>query len=359
MCGIVGYIGTETATPILISGLKRLEYRGYDSAGVTIQENGHLETRKSVGKISELEKVIAKEGQPAGFVGIAHTRWATHGPPNQTNAHPHIDCTGTISLVHNGIIENYATLRKKLEALGHTFRTETDTETVAHLIEEAFEGNLEEAVRAALRQIEGTYGLAIMSSRDQGKIVVARKGSPLLIGVGRDGEYFVASDVSAVLAHTREVIYLDDGEMAVLTEGGYVMTAVTGGEELTKEIVTRYGAQASSSRCCCRWWRSPCLGVWKCCRVGRWRRSPRCSADPRHSSRSSTAPSLGSIATRSRLHSRRTLRLRIRLSPSPSPRRPKASARRGAASICVSHCCWCGSRVPCCWLHGSSSVTSR
>src|SRR5688500_16668292 len=235
MCGIVGYIGSERATPILINGLKRLEYRGYDSAGITIQENGSLTTRKAPGKIVELEKVIASEGASAGQVGIAHTRWATHGPPNKTNAHPHVDCSGTISLVHNGIIENYAVLRKKLEALGHKFTTDTDTETVAHLIEEAFEGNLEEAVRAALMQIEGTYGLAIMSSRDPRKNVVARKGSTLLLGVGQNGDYFVASDVSAVLSHTREVIYLDDGEMAVLTDDGYQLSSVEG-EAVTKEI---------------------------------------------------------------------------------------------------------------------------
>ncbi|HEX6588377.1 MAG TPA: glutamine--fructose-6-phosphate transaminase (isomerizing) [Longimicrobiales bacterium] len=235
MCGIVGYIGSEKAAPILISGLKRLEYRGYDSAGITIQENGSIHTRKAPGKIVELEKVITAEGLPTGEVGIAHTRWATHGPPNRTNAHPHVDCSGTISLVHNGIIENYAVLRKKLEALGHKFTTDTDTETVAHLIEEAFEGNLEQAVRAALMQIEGTYGLAIMSSRDPRKIVVARKGSPLLIGVGKNNDYFVASDVSAVLSHTREVIYLDDGEMAVLTDDGYQLSSVAG-EAVTKEI---------------------------------------------------------------------------------------------------------------------------
>ncbi|HUF12030.1 MAG TPA: glutamine--fructose-6-phosphate transaminase (isomerizing) [Longimicrobiales bacterium] len=236
MCGIVGYIGTETATPILISGLKRLEYRGYDSAGITVQENGRLETRKAPGKITELEKVIVTQGEPTGHVGIAHTRWATHGQPNRINAHPHEDCSGTISLVHNGIIENAGVLRRKLEALGHQFSTETDTEAVVHLIEEAYEDSLEEAVRAALRQVEGTYGLAIVSSRDPEKIVVARKGSPLLIGVGGKGEFFVASDVSAVLAHTREVIYLDDGEMAVLTDDGYSLSSLLGGEQLTKEI---------------------------------------------------------------------------------------------------------------------------
>jgi len=236
MCGIVGYVGEQEAAPILISGLKRLEYRGYDSAGISVQENGRIVTRKSPGKITELERVVGQEGQPHGTVGIAHTRWATHGPPTQNNAHPHIDCTGEISLVHNGIIENYGVLRKKLEALGHEFRTDTDTESVVHLIEEAYDESLPEAVRAALRQVEGTYGIVVVSSREPGTLVVARKGSPLLIGVGKEGEYFVASDVSAVLAYTREVIYLDDGEMAVIRADGYHLSTIKGGDEVTKEI---------------------------------------------------------------------------------------------------------------------------
>lgn len=235
MCGIVGYIGERTAVPLLVQGLKRLEYRGYDSAGITVQVNGHLETRKAVGKISELEKTLGNGHQPVGTIGIAHTRWATHGAPNETNAHPHTDCKGEIAVVHNGIIENAGTLRQKLTALGHKFRSETDTEIVAHLIEEAFKGSLEEAVRAALWQVEGAYGLAIMSSRDPGKIVVARHGSPLLLGIGQSGEYYVASDVAAILAETNQVVYLDDGEMAVLSRDGYQTMEVKGGP-VTKEV---------------------------------------------------------------------------------------------------------------------------
>jgi glutamine---fructose-6-phosphate transaminase (isomerizing) len=236
MCGIVGYIGDKNAAPLLIQGLRRLEYRGYDSAGLTVQVNGHLETRKAVGKIVELENMMnSNGGQPNGTIGIAHTRWATHGAPNHINAHPHHDCSGDIALVHNGIIENASTLKQKLIALGHTFTSETDTEVVAHLIEEAFDGSLEEAVRAALQQVEGAYGLAIISSKDPGKIVVARKGSPLLLGITDTGEYFVASDVAAVLAQTRQVIYLDDGEMAVLSRDGYRTMSLKGGD-VTKEI---------------------------------------------------------------------------------------------------------------------------
>src|SRR5688572_6553927 len=237
MCGIVGYIGDKKAAPLLIQGLKRLEYRGYDSAGITIQDSGALATRKAVGKIVELEKMMSSNGgEPEGTIGIAHTRWATHGAPNHINAHPHHDCKGEIAVVHNGIIENASTLKQKLTALGHKFTSETDTEVVAHLIEEAFTGNLEEAVRAALQQVEGAYGLAIISSKDPGKIVVARKGSPLLLGITDTGEYFVASDVAAVLAQTRQVIYLDDGEMAVLSREGYHTSSLTGGA-VTKEVM--------------------------------------------------------------------------------------------------------------------------
>jgi glucosamine--fructose-6-phosphate aminotransferase (isomerizing) len=219
MCGIVGYIGDREATPLLLEGLKRLEYRGYDSAGVAVMNGEGVETRKAAGKISRLEAALA--AQPiAGDTGIAHTRWATHGAPNQCNAHPHIDCKGHIAVVHNGIIENSTTLRAHLIEIGHKFTSETDTEVIAHLIEEAFDGNLEDAVIEALWQIEGTYGIAVVSSEDKNKIVAARKGSPLLIGLG-DREYFVASDASAILAHTREVVYLDDGELAVLTRDGY------------------------------------------------------------------------------------------------------------------------------------------
>jgi glucosamine--fructose-6-phosphate aminotransferase (isomerizing) len=219
MCGIVGYVGPRAAPPLLLEGLKRLEYRGYDSAGVSITNGGGLETRKAAGKISKLEAVM--NGSPIhGTVGIAHTRWATHGPPTECNAHPHHDCTNTIAVVHNGIIENASTLKAQLEARGHTFRSETDTEVLAHLIEAEYEDDLEGAVADALRQVEGTYGIAVVSSRDPDKIVAARKGSPLLLGVG-DGEYYVASDAAAILQHTRQVVYLDDGEVAVLSRNGY------------------------------------------------------------------------------------------------------------------------------------------
>jgi glutamine---fructose-6-phosphate transaminase (isomerizing) len=219
MCGIVGYVGGRGATGLLIEGLKRLEYRGYDSAGIAMS-NGHgLETRKAKGKISMLEGVV--NGNPiSGTIGIAHTRWATHGAPNECNAHPHTDCTETIAVVHNGIIENYGALRKMLKMQGHTFKSETDTEVLAHLIEAAFDGKLEDAVIDALNLVEGTYGIAVISSKDPDKIVCARKGSPLLIGLG-EGEFYVASDVAAILQHTRQVVYLDDGEMGVITRNGY------------------------------------------------------------------------------------------------------------------------------------------
>jgi glucosamine--fructose-6-phosphate aminotransferase (isomerizing) len=220
MCGIVGYIGSKTATPLLIEGLKRLEYRGYDSAGIATMNGAGLESRKAKGKISMLEAVV--EGSPVhGTVGIAHTRWATHGQPNECNAHPHHDCTNTIAVVHNGIIENYAALRQMLIRQGHTFQSETDTEVLAHLIEAAMdEDPLEDAVIDALHLVEGTYGIAVISSRDPDKIVAARKGSPLLLGLG-ENEFYVASDVAAILQHTRQVVYLDDGEMGVLTRNGY------------------------------------------------------------------------------------------------------------------------------------------
>jgi glucosamine--fructose-6-phosphate aminotransferase (isomerizing) len=221
MCGIIGYIGMRGATPLLLEGLKRMEYRGYDSAGVAVMNGGGVETRKAAGKISELERALAAS-PVAGDMGIGHTRWATHGVPNECNAHPHIDCKGNIAVVHNGIIENSGTLKQGLQARGHKFTSDTDTEVIAHLIEEAFDGNLEDAVIEALWQIEGTYGIAVVSSEDKNKIVAARKGSPLLIGLG-DGEYYVASDVSAILAQTREVVYLDDGDIAVLTRDGYTL----------------------------------------------------------------------------------------------------------------------------------------
>jgi len=219
MCGIVGYVGPRSATPLLLEGLKRLEYRGYDSAGIAVMNGKGLETRKAPGKISELEALVAST-PIIGTLGIAHTRWATHGAPNFINSHPQMSCDEKIGVVHNGIIENGSALRQALEELGHSFRSDTDTEVLAHLIEEVYDGNLEQAVIEALSRVEGTYGIAVVSSDDRDKIVAARKGSPLLVGLG-EGEYFIASDVSAILAHTRQVIYLDDGDLAVLDRDGY------------------------------------------------------------------------------------------------------------------------------------------
>jgi len=234
MCGIVGYVGARVATPLLVEGLKRLEYRGYDSAGIAVMNGKGVETRKAAGKISQLESVVL--GNPVhGTLGIAHTRWATHGAPTTCNAHPHHSCDDAIAVVHNGIIENASTLRKLLEDRGHEFRSETDTEVLAHLIEEHFAGSLETAVIDALRHVEGTYGIAVVSSRDPNKIVAARKGSPLLIGLG-DGEHFVASDVSAILAHTRQVIYLDDGDVAVLCRDGYRILDVNEANQIDRQV---------------------------------------------------------------------------------------------------------------------------
>ncbi len=219
MCGIVGYVGARQASPILLEGLQRLEYRGYDSAGVAVQNGVGLEITKLVGRVQGLQERLA-ERPIHGTSGVAHTRWATHGAPSQRNAHPHVDCTGGIALVHNGILENASALRAVLERQGHRFTTETDTETLAHLIEDAAGATLEERVIAALALVDGTYGLAVMSADEPGKIVAARRGSPVLLGVG-DGEMFVASDASAVLEHTRSVVYLNDGDIAVLTASGY------------------------------------------------------------------------------------------------------------------------------------------
>src|SRR5207253_7429195 len=204
MCGIVGYIGPKVATPMLLEGLKRLEYRGYDSAGVATLNGKGLETRKAAGKIAKLE-IAVDESPISGSIGIAHTRWATHGAPNEINAHPHHDCTDAIAVVHNGIIENATSLRHELESRGHKFKSEPDTEVLAHLIEAASDDGepLEDAVIDALRLVEGTYGIAVISARDPRKIVCARKGSPLLLGLGQ-GEFYVASDVAAILEHTRQ-----------------------------------------------------------------------------------------------------------------------------------------------------------
>ncbi len=219
MCGIVGYIGPRQAAELLLEGLRRLEYRGYDSAGIAVVNGRGLKIMKAAGKLSVLEGEL-HDDMPLGTIGIGHTRWATHGAPTTTNAHPHTDQSGRIAVIHNGIIENSSAIRKALEQRGHTFTSETDTEVLAHLVGELYQGNLEEAVAAALKDVDGAYGLAFISSEEPGVLVAARKGSPLLIGVG-ENEWFVASDASPLLQYTRSVVYLDDGEMAVLTREGY------------------------------------------------------------------------------------------------------------------------------------------
>ena len=219
MCGIIGYIGPNDATPYLLEGLRRMEYRGYDSAGVALYNGTGLEIRRAAGKIAKLDAVLTAE-PITGSPGIGHTRWATHGPPVERNAHPHMSGDGTVAVVHNGIIENSTVLRAALEGLGYVFKSDTDTEVLAHLIEELFEGRLEDAVVDALRRVEGTYGIAVISSKDPGKIVAARKGSPLLIGIG-EGANFLASDASAILTHTRQVVYLNDGDVAVIEKDRY------------------------------------------------------------------------------------------------------------------------------------------
>jgi glucosamine--fructose-6-phosphate aminotransferase (isomerizing) len=225
MCGIVGYIGPKQALPILINGLKRLEYRGYDSAGVAIV-NGGLTVQKKAGKVSDLQAIIRAD-ELVGTVGIGHTRWATHGEPNDTNAHPHTDERGEIALIHNGIIENYASIKSALEAEGYHFHTQTDTEVLVQLVRAMYDkiGDLEKALQLALQQVAGTYGLAMVSTIEPEKIFVARNGSPLAIGLG-DGEFVVGSDASAIVQHTRDVIYLGDREMAVLGRDRYVTKTI-------------------------------------------------------------------------------------------------------------------------------------
>jgi glutamine---fructose-6-phosphate transaminase (isomerizing) len=211
MCGIVGYVGKNKALPILLSGLKKLEYRGYDSAGVAIFGE-KLQVFKALGKIKELEKAIGKQ-KVTGTIGIAHTRWATHGKPSKANAHPHADCTGKIQVVHNGIIENYVELKERLEKKGHKFCSQTDSEVVPHLIEDLYKGDIVETLKEVVQIIKGAYGLVVFCEDEPDKLVVARQGSPLVIGVGKD-ETVIASDVSAILQHTKQVIYLADGEIA-------------------------------------------------------------------------------------------------------------------------------------------------
>src|SRR6202046_1415183 len=226
MCGIVGYIGPREAVPIIIDGLKRLEYRGYDSAVLAVLENGCLAVRRASGKLRNLEEVL-KLNPVEGHYGIGHTRWATHGRPTEENAHPHRDCHGDIVVVHNGIVENYLSLKHQLTAEGHKFVTETDTEVIAHLVEKYFDGNLENAVRDAVRQLRGVFALSVISKKDPRKIVAARLGPPVVVGLG-DGEYFVASDVPALLSYTRDMFFLADGDVAVLTRDGVHLTDFSG-----------------------------------------------------------------------------------------------------------------------------------
>ena len=219
MCGIVGYTGRRAAAPLIMEGLKRLEYRGYDSAGLAVVRAGRLEIDKAAGKLAVLASQLPSDGH-TGTLALGHTRWATHGAPSDVNAHPHTDTDGTIAVVHNGIIENAAALRAWLSERGCRFLSETDTEVLAHLISELYTDSLEAAVAETLRRVEGTYGLGVISTHEPNTLVAARLGSPLLLALG-DGENFIASDAAAVVQHTRSVVYLDDGEVAVLTPDNY------------------------------------------------------------------------------------------------------------------------------------------
>ena len=220
MCGIVAYIGQNEALPILVGGLKKLEYRGYDSSGVALVNGGKITTVRASGKISALEGKL-KDADLRGNIGIAHTRWATHGAPTEQNAHPHTSFDGKISIVHNGIIENYASLKAKLIEKGVCFKSETDTEVVAHLIARNYNGDLKEAVLKALSLVEGTFGLAVICSDDPDTLIGARRGSPLILGIGSEGDFFLASDVSAIINHTQKVVYLDDNDVVQVKRDGY------------------------------------------------------------------------------------------------------------------------------------------
>jgi len=233
MCGIVGYIGRQKVFPILLEGLKRLEYRGYDSAGVAVIQDSEMVIYRCVGKVKELEKALWGKNLD-GHIGVGHTRWATHGRPSEENAHPHTDCTGEIVVVHNGIIENYLPIKRDLEAEGHLFKSETDTEVIAHLIEKYLEKDLEKAVRRALQEVKGAYAIGVLWKQDPGCIVGARCGSPLIVGLG-EGEFFLASDIPAVLSHTHNVLFLNDEEMATLSHEGVNVTTLRG-EEVSPSV---------------------------------------------------------------------------------------------------------------------------
>ncbi|HYU78649.1 MAG TPA: glutamine--fructose-6-phosphate transaminase (isomerizing) [Vicinamibacterales bacterium] len=247
MCGIIGYIGEKPVVPVLIDGLRRLEYRGYDSAGVAVVNGTGIELRRSAGKLSNLEQIISQEPL-SGTYGLGHTRWATHGRPTEENAHPHRDCTGRIVVVHNGIIENYLELKQELQARGHKFVTETDTEVVAHLVEqERRDDGLEHAVLRAMKRLRGLFAVVLMSADDDRKIVAVRNGPPVVVGLG-EGEWFIASDIPAILQHTRNVVFLDDQEMAVATREGVKFFNLSGEAiEKTAQRVTWDPVQAEKA----------------------------------------------------------------------------------------------------------------
>ena len=226
MCGIIGYVGKNEASPILIEGLKRLEYRGYDSAGFCTINNNLSIIEKDIGKIHEVEAKV-NFSNLKGTIGLGHCRWSTHGGVTKENAHPHTDCKEIISVVHNGIIENFSELKKMLMSKGHIFRSATDTEVIAHLIEEHYKGNIEDATLKALRQIEGSYALGVLCANEPNKIIAARNESPLIIGLG-NGENFIASDVPAILKYTKDIIYLDNGEIAVLEKDNFKVENIDG-----------------------------------------------------------------------------------------------------------------------------------
>jgi len=245
MCGIVGYIGKKDVVRILIDGLKKLEYRGYDSAGIALLVEGNkIRERKSLGKLVELEKLLSRK-PIYGKTGIGHTRWATHGKPSDMNAHPHMDCTGKIAVVHNGIIENFLTLKEKLEKKGHKFKSETDTEVLAHLIEDNYKDNLETAVKAALRLVKGSYAIGVISVYEPDKIIAARKDSPLIIGLG-DGENYIGSDIPAFLNHTKRALLLYDEEVAVITKEKVSITTLDGKKINRKSFTVAWSNEQAS-----------------------------------------------------------------------------------------------------------------
>ena len=238
MCGIVGYAGKRRVVPVLIEGLKKLEYRGYDSAGIVYLKNGELETHRCEGKLAKLEALVEEAYGVQAYCGLGHTRWATHGAPTEQNAHPHRDCSGRLVVVHNGIIENYHSLREELKQLGHQFNSETDTEVLAHLIEENLDGDLAAAVQKSLKRVEGSYALGVMSADFPGILVAARNHSPLVLGTDDQGNSYLASDTPALLPYTDQVIFLEDQEMAILSDGDRKLISLETGETVQRDITT-------------------------------------------------------------------------------------------------------------------------